>query len=47
LQYETIPVLEAKLAKLTKQRDSNSHFFKQRIGPDQIADIVARWTGAR
>ena len=45
LQYEAIPALEARLGKLTKQRDATAHYLTQRIGPEQIAEIVARWTG--
>ena len=45
LQYEVIPALEDRLAKLNDKVAQTSHFLSQKIGPEQIAEIVSRWSG--
>ncbi len=44
LRHGTIPKLEAELAKLEKSEDKNT-LFKEEVTGEEIAEIVARWTG--
>ena len=48
LQYGTIPALEAKLAEQetkVKEQQGNTRFFKDQVDEEDIAEIVAKWTG--
>ena len=49
IQYGTIPQLAQELRgveeQLTAQRTGGAHFLKEEVTADDIADIVARWTG--
>jgi ATP-dependent Clp protease ATP-binding subunit ClpB len=48
LQYGTIPALEAKLAEQetkVKEQQGNTRFFKDEVDEEDIAEIVAKWTG--
>ena len=49
LQYGTVPKLEAELKqveeRLTSQKSSGPQFLKEEVAADDIAEIVARWTG--
>jgi len=48
LQYGLIPELEAKIAQLAAAelaRDQQSQLLRTKVGSDEIAEIVARWTG--
>jgi ATP-dependent Clp protease ATP-binding subunit ClpB len=53
LRYGAIPEIQARLDKLMKEKiekDANDtsdekKLLKEKVGPDQIAEVVARWTG--
>jgi ATP-dependent Clp protease ATP-binding subunit ClpB len=49
IQYGTVPKLEAELreteSKLASQHAGGARFLKEEVGADDIADIVAQWTG--
>src|SRR5690606_10032005 len=48
LRYGTIPALEADLAEreaAVAENDGATTFFKDEVGEEEIAEIVARWTG--
>ncbi|HEY2849087.1 MAG TPA: AAA family ATPase, partial [Gemmatimonadaceae bacterium] len=49
IQYGTVPKLEAELreteSKLASQQSGGARFLKEEVGADDIADIVAQWTG--
>jgi ATP-dependent Clp protease ATP-binding subunit ClpB len=49
IQYGAIPKLEAQLketeAKLASQQEGGARFLKEEVGADDIAEIVAKWTG--
>ena len=49
IQYGTIPKLEAELkqveGRLTAQKSGGPQFLKEEVTADDIAEIVARWTG--
>ena len=51
LEYEVLPELEEKLSKLTAESDADltsdnvNSLITETINPDQIADVVSRWTG--
>jgi len=48
LKYGAVPELEKKIAMLTEQKDklaNNSRILREVVGPEQIAEVVARWTG--
>ncbi len=49
IQYGTVPKLEAELrdteSKLASQQAGGARFLKEEVGADDIADIVAQWTG--
>ncbi len=49
IQYGTVPRLEAELrdteSKLASQQAGGARFLKEEVGADDIADIVAQWTG--
>ncbi|MDR2142564.1 MAG: ATP-dependent chaperone ClpB [Deltaproteobacteria bacterium] len=43
LQYGRLPSLESELEKISRQ--SSQMLLKEEVGPDDIAQIVAKWTG--
>ena len=49
IQYGTVPALEEKLrdteSKLASQQAGGARFLKEEVGADDIAEIVAKWTG--
>ncbi len=48
LQYGIIPELEAKIAQIAEAelgRDNPSQLLRNKVGSDEVAEIVARWTG--
>ncbi len=49
IQYGTVPKLEAELKQveeqLTAQKTGGAQFLKEEVGADDIAEIVAKWTG--
>ena len=48
LQYSTLPTLEKQLAEaegVAERKGGGQRLLKEEVGPDDIADIVARWTG--
>jgi ATP-dependent Clp protease ATP-binding subunit ClpB len=49
IQYGTVPRLEAELreteSKLASQQSGGARFLKEEVGADDIAEIVAQWTG--
>jgi ATP-dependent Clp protease ATP-binding subunit ClpB len=46
IQYGRIPELEAKLAELEKiEQTADFRFFKREVDAEDIAEVVARWTG--
>jgi ATP-dependent Clp protease ATP-binding subunit ClpB len=48
LRFGTIPALETKLAEQeekVKEQQGNTRFFKDQVDEEDIAEIVAKWTG--
>ncbi|UTI64820.1 ATP-dependent chaperone ClpB [Paraconexibacter antarcticus] len=45
LRYGVIPGLEAELAKAEERTDGDSGFLREVVDAEDIAEIVARWTG--
>lgn len=45
IQYSVIPDLEKKIGELTVQNDSEKKLLKNRVTEDEVAEVVARWTG--
>jgi ATP-dependent Clp protease ATP-binding subunit ClpB len=49
ITYGRIPQIEQQLkaidAKMADQRQGGTHFLKEEVGADDIAEIVAKWTG--
>eukprot|EP00742_Colponemidia_sp_Colp-10_P006159 GILJ01006592.1.p1 GENE.GILJ01006592.1~~GILJ01006592.1.p1 ORF type:complete len:899 (+),score=192.71 GILJ01006592.1:80-2776(+) len=47
LRYEAIPNLEAKIQAIQqeKQATQEDRLLKEVVGPEQIAEVVSRWTG--
>jgi ATP-dependent Clp protease ATP-binding subunit ClpB len=45
LQYGKIPELEKKIAHIEQSDSDNMTLLKNKVGEDEIAHIVARWTG--
>ncbi len=49
LKYGKLPELEKRLAALNKQvesqKDSERTMLKEEVGPEEIAEVVAKWTG--
>ncbi|CAK7064193.1 MAG: Chaperone protein ClpB [Desulfovibrio sp.] len=48
LQYSTLPGLEKQLAEAESaaaRSDGGARLLKEEVGPDDVAEIVARWTG--
>merc|ERR1712107_118173 len=51
LEYQVLPSLEEELARLTAESDQDlssdsvTSLLTETITPDQIADVVSRWTG--
>jgi ATP-dependent Clp protease ATP-binding subunit ClpB len=45
LKHGTIPQLETELAALEKVASAAGGLFRESVGPDDIAEVVSRWTG--
>ncbi len=45
LKHGTIPQLETDLAALEKVAGAEGGLFRESVGPDDIAEVVSRWTG--
>lgn len=45
LKYGKIPELEAKLKKMENSVDKNTQLLKEEVTPEEIAEIVSKWTG--
>ncbi len=46
LKYGTLPALEKKLAEFNQKVEGRtSRMLKEEVGPDEIASVVAKWTG--
>jgi len=45
LKHGTIPQLEIDLAALEKVAGAEGGLFRESVGPDDIAEVVSRWTG--
>src|ERR671929_137176 len=45
LQYGRIPELEKRLAEAEAQEHGEMRFFKQEVDAEDVAEVVARWTG--
>ncbi|WP_119726543.1 ATP-dependent chaperone ClpB [Thermomonospora amylolytica] len=45
LMYGEIPALEKELAAATEQAQTREAMVKEEVGPDDVADVVASWTG--
>ncbi|MGV1036980.1 MAG: ATP-dependent chaperone ClpB [Candidatus Nanopelagicales bacterium] len=43
--YADIPALEEDLTEVTAQANARSAMVKEEVGPDDIAEVVASWTG--
>jgi ATP-dependent Clp protease ATP-binding subunit ClpB len=44
LRYGEIPQLERELAEAEQRSDSNDGFLKEEVTPEDVAEVVARWT---
>ena len=44
LQYGRIPELEKQLASVEKAEKKNRHWFRDKDTPEEIAEVVSRWT---
>jgi ATP-dependent Clp protease ATP-binding subunit ClpB len=44
LRYGEIPELERELAEAEQRSDSNEGFLKEEVTPEDVAEVVARWT---
>jgi ATP-dependent Clp protease ATP-binding subunit ClpB len=44
LRYGEIPQLERDLAEAEQRSDSNDGFLKEEVTPEDVAEVVARWT---
>ena len=45
LRYGTIPELQRELAEAEARSDANDGFLKEEVTAEDVAEIVARWTG--
>ncbi|MFC6880412.1 MULTISPECIES: ATP-dependent chaperone ClpB [Actinomadura] len=45
LTYGEIPELEKQLGEASEQADNRDAMVKEEVGPDDVADVVASWTG--
>ncbi len=45
LRYGKIPQLESDLKKFEEKSGGNDKLFRETVSPDEIAEVVARWTG--
>jgi ATP-dependent Clp protease ATP-binding subunit ClpB len=45
LRYGEIPELEKQLAEAEERTDADAGFLREEVGPEDIAQIVGRWTG--
>jgi ATP-dependent Clp protease ATP-binding subunit ClpB len=45
LTYGEIPALEKELAAAAEQAETRGAMVKEEVGPDDVADVVASWTG--
>jgi ATP-dependent Clp protease ATP-binding subunit ClpB len=45
LRYGRIPELEARLAEAEARSDHDAGFFKEEVDAEDVAEVVARWTG--
>lgn len=45
LKYGAIPETEAAIKKLTEAPPDKNQMIQEKVGPEQIAEVVARWTG--
>ncbi|WUH99630.1 ATP-dependent chaperone ClpB [Spirillospora sp. NBC_00431] len=45
LTYGEIPALEKQLEEASEAADSRDAMVKEEVGPDDVADVVASWTG--
>ncbi|HEX2313346.1 MAG TPA: ATP-dependent chaperone ClpB [Thermomonospora sp.] len=45
LTYGEIPALEKELAAAAEQAETRDAMVKEQVGPDDVADVVASWTG--
>jgi ATP-dependent Clp protease ATP-binding subunit ClpB len=45
LRYGKIPELEKQLAAASQKPDEAGHLLTESVGPDDIAEVVSRWTG--
>jgi len=44
LRYGEIPELERELAEVEQRSDGNDGFLKEEVTPEDVAEVVARWT---
>ncbi|MEA2183608.1 MAG: ATP-dependent Clp protease ATP-binding subunit ClpB, partial [Solirubrobacteraceae bacterium] len=45
LRYGEIPELQRELTEAERRSDGNNGFLKEEVTPEDIAEVVARWTG--
>ncbi|NHC46589.1 ATP-dependent chaperone ClpB [Motilibacter aurantiacus] len=45
LMYAEIPALEKEIAAAAESQESREAMVKEEVGPDDVADVVAAWTG--
>lgn len=49
LKYGELPAIEGKIKSLNEQAEAQKHssssMLKEEVGPDEIAEVVAKWTG--
>jgi ATP-dependent Clp protease ATP-binding subunit ClpB len=45
VQYAEIPGVERELAEVAEQVNARSAMVKEEVGPDDVAEVVAAWTG--
>ena len=45
LTYSTLPGLKKELEDATHAKGEEEHLLREEVGPDDIAEIVAKWTG--
>jgi ATP-dependent Clp protease ATP-binding subunit ClpB len=45
LKYTELPEKQAILEELTKVEEQDASLVNERVGPEQIAEVVSRWTG--
>lgn len=45
LKYGAIPEIESALKRSSETKDDENQMLSEKVGPEQIAEVVSRWTG--